>query len=115
MADAEPFQKLFTGGSIVFVGEMFGLGISFLSALVIGRLLGPEGYGAIALGSAALATVSTVVLLGMHTGIGRFLPRYDDPERRRGVLVSAFQLVLPLSILAGGVLIVFAEPIAIRA
>lgn len=115
MADAEPFQKLFTGGSIVFAGEMFGLGISFLSALVIGRLLGPEGYGAIALGSAALATVSTVVLLGMHTGVGRFLPRYDDPERRRGVLVSAFQLVLPLSILAGGVLIVFAEPIATRA
>lgn len=110
--DDEPFRKLFTGGSIVFVGEMFGLAISFLSTLVIGRLLGPEGYGAIALGSAALATVSTLVLLGMHTGVGRFLPRYDDPARRRGVLVSAFQLVLPLSLLAGGGLIVFAEPIA---
>lgn len=114
MAD-ETFRKLFAGGSIVFVGEMFGLGISFLSALVIGRLLGPEGYGAIALGAAALGTVSTVVLLGMHTGVGRFLPRYDDAEHRRGVIVSAFQLVLPLSILAGGVLIVFAEPIATRA
>lgn len=110
--DDEPFRKLFTGGSIVFVGEMFGLAISFLATLVIGRLLGPEGYGAIALGSAALATVSTLVLLGMHTGVGRFLPRYDDPERRRGVLVSAFQLVLPLSIVSGGALIVFADPIA---
>lgn len=114
MAD-ETFRKLFAGGSIVFVGEMFGLGISFLSALVIGRLLGPEGYGAISLGAAALGTVSTVVLLGMHTGVGRYLPRYEDAEHRRGVLVSAFQLVLPLSILAGGVLIVFAEPIATRA
>lgn len=112
MADDEPFRKLFAGGSIVFVGEMFGLGVSFLSTLVIGRLLGPEGYGAIALGSAALATASTLVLLGMHTGVGRYLPRYEDPTRRRGVIVSAFQLVLPLSILAGGGLIAFAEPIA---
>ncbi|MDL5362765.1 flippase [Halalkalicoccus sp. NIPERK01] len=115
MASEEPFRKLFAGGSVVFVGEMFGLGISFLSALVIGRLLGPEGYGAISLGAAALATVSTVVLLGMHTGVGRYLPRYDDPERRRGVLVSAFQLVLPLSVLSGIGLIVLAEPIAARA
>ncbi|ADJ13679.1 flippase [Halalkalicoccus jeotgali] len=115
MAEEDPFRKLFTGGSIVFVGEMFGLGLSFLSTLVIGRLLGPGGYGAIALGSAALATVSTLVLLGMHTGVGRFLPRYDDPERRRGVLVSAFQLVLPLSILSGAGLILLAEPIATRA
>lgn len=115
MADDEPFQKLFTGGSVVFAGEMFGLGISFLSTLVIGRLLGPSSYGAISLGSAALATVSTLVLLGMHTGVGRYLPRYDDPPHRRGVLLSAFQLVLPLSLLSGGLLVVFAEPIAVRA
>lgn len=114
MADGSPIRTLFAGGSVVFVGELFGLGISFLSALVIGRLLGPEGYGAISLGTAALGTVSTVVLLGMHTGVGRYLPRYADPEHRRGVLVSAFQLVLPLSILAGGALVVFADPIAAR-
>ena len=72
------FTTLFTSGSIVFVGEILGLGLSFLSSLAIGRLLGPERYGAITLGATVITASSTFVLLGMHTGVGRFLPRNDD-------------------------------------
>lgn len=87
------FSTLLTGGSIVFVGKVTGFGLSFLSALIIGRMLGPEGYGVITLGAAVITASSTFALLGMHTGIGRFLPRYENAARRRGVLLSLFQLV----------------------
>ncbi len=107
------FQTLFAGGVVVFVGKLIGLGVSFVSVVVIGRLLGPNGYGVIALGATIMTTTSTLVLLGMHNGIGRYLPRYDDVSRRRGVLVSAFQLVVPTAVVAGAAVAVFAEPIAI--
>ncbi len=107
------FQSLFTGGIVVFAGEMIGLVLSFLSSVIIGRLLGPDGYGAIALGATIITATSTFVLFGMHTGIGRYLPRYDDESSRRGVLVSAFQIALPLAALAGAGVAVFAEPIAV--
>ena len=105
-------RALFKGGSIVFLGSLVGMALSFLSIYVVGRWLGPDGYGAIVLGSTLLTAVSTLVLLGMNTGIGRYLPRYDDPERRRGVLVSGFQLVLPLSVTSAAIMIFFADRIA---
>ncbi|WP_331235398.1 flippase [Natronorarus salvus] len=108
-------RALFKGGSVVFIGSLVGMVISFVSVIVIGRLLGPTGYGAIGLGSTLLTAVSTLVLLGMNTGIGRYLPRYDDPQRRRGVLVSGFQMVLPLSVLSAAIMIFFADEIATHA
>lgn len=116
MGDASDsfLQTLFTGGVVVFLGKFIGLGVSFVSVAVIGRLLGPDGYGVIALGATLMTTTSTLVLLGMHNGIGRYLPRYDDITRRRGVLVSAFQIVVPTAVVAGAAIAVFAEPIALR-
>lgn len=107
-------RTLFAGGAVVFLGKLLGLGMSFVSVVVIGRLLGPAGYGVIALGTGVITTTSTLVLLGLHNGVGRYLPRYDEESRRRGVLLSAFQLVVPTAVIAGVGVAVFAEPIAIR-
>lgn len=107
-------QTLFAGGVVVFLGKLVGLGVSFVSVVVIGRLLGPDGYGVIALGATLMTTTSTLVLLGMHNGIGRYLPRHDDIAHRRGILVSAFQIVVPTAVVAGAAVALFAEPIAVR-
>lgn len=101
-----------SGGGIVLFGVVLELGISFLAKLLIARVLGPVNYGVVSLGVTTMVVVSTLVLLGLHTGIGRYLPRFDDPAQRRGVLLSAFQIAVPLAVAAGGVVYIFAPVIA---
>jgi O-antigen/teichoic acid export membrane protein len=106
------FSRLFASGGIIFVGMIFHLGLGFLARLVIARLIGPIAYGGVTIGIALLTTASALVVIGTDTGIGRFLPRYDDPSRRRGVLVSAYQVVIPFSVIVGIAVAVLAGPIA---
>ncbi|WP_439028733.1 flippase [Haloarchaeobius sp. DT45] len=108
------FGRLLRSGSLVLIGRILELGVSFVGAALIARLIGKVNFGAVGLGSTMLTVVGSGILLGLNTGISRFLPRYDDPERRRGVLVSAFELVLPVSVLTGVVLFIGAETIAAR-
>jgi O-antigen/teichoic acid export membrane protein len=100
------------GSSIVFVGFIVQFGLGFASRVVIARYLGQVNYGLVNIGLTVLTTTSIIVLLGLNTGISRFLPRQDRPEDRRGVLVSAFSLVVPVTILVSGAIVVFAGVIA---
>lgn len=113
MSDSDSiFRKLFKGGGIVAVGLIFELGISFFAKLLIARLFKPVNYGELSIGITMMAMVSTLTLLGLNAGIGRYLPRFDDAEKRRGVLVSGFLLAIPTSIIAGVVLAVSAPYVA---
>lgn len=105
-------SKIFTSGGILFVGLAIQLGFNFFSKLVIARFLGKVDYGSVAIGIVLLNTVTVVVLIGTNTGIGRFLPRHDTPAHRRGILLSAFQVVLPVATVVGLAITIFAEPIA---
>lgn len=105
-------STLFASGGILFVGLMIQFGIGFFAKIIIARYLGPVDYGGVALGIVLLGTVSTVVLVGTNTGVSRYLPRHDSPARRRGILLSSFQIALPLAVVAGLVIAIFAEPIA---
>ncbi|WP_254536876.1 flippase [Halomarina litorea] len=115
MGNSDPrdsLRTLFKGGSVLFLGLLLELAISFVAKLVIARVLGRVDYGAVSLGITLTAFVSTLVVLGLHTGIGRFLPRYEDPGRRKGVLLSAFELAIPLSVLVGGAIALLAPWLA---
>ncbi len=57
-------------------------------------------------------TASIIVVVGTDTGVGRYLPRFDDQERQRGVLVSAYQLVLPFAIAVAVIIALFANFLA---
>lgn len=105
-------RKLFTGGGILFFGLVVELGISFLAKAVIARFLGAVDYGAVSLGVTSLGFLSTLSLLGLQTGVGRYLPRFDEDGDRRGVLVSATTLVLPVATATGLGVAALAEPIA---
>jgi len=107
-------RALAKGGSVLFAGLVIELGISFLATLIIARVLGRVGFGAVSLGRTTMTLLSTVLLLGLDTGVGRYLPRQEGEEYRRGVLVSAAQIALPLSIVAGGVLFTAAPVLATR-
>lgn len=109
---AAPFQRIFKSSGVLFFGMAFHLGVGLLAKVVIARFLGKTEYGGVTLGITLLTTASILVVVGIDTGVSRFLPRYEDAERRRGVLVSAFHLVVPFSLFVGLAVALFAGPIA---
>jgi O-antigen/teichoic acid export membrane protein len=110
--DRDLFGTLLSGGGILFLGIVLQLGINFGAKLAIARLLGKVDYGAVSLGATLMSSVVVLVLVGTDTGVGRFLPRQDDPSYRRGVLASAFAVVMPLAVVVGVGLALFSEPMA---
>ncbi|SDD44018.1 flippase [Natrinema hispanicum] len=104
--DTRRFRDLFTGGGILFAGLVAELGLSLFSKIIIARYLGKVDYGGIALGATIVAMSSTIVLAGMHTGVARFLPRFEDPDDRHGIIYSAFAIVGGFSLaLASGIFV----------
>lgn len=77
-------RGLAKGGSVLFAGIVIELGISFLATLIIARVLGRVGFGAVSLGRTTMTLVSTVLLLGLDTGIGRYPPRRRSFPSWRG-------------------------------
>lgn len=110
----ESVRNLFKGAGVVFAGVVVELVISFVAKLLIARYLGPVDYGAVSLGLKLMTATSILVLVGLDSGIGRYLPRFDEPSRRRGVLKSALEIALPVTILASVGLFLAADPVAIR-
>lgn len=105
-------ETIFAGAGVMFVGMIADLGINYASKIAIARYLGAEDFGLVTLGNTVLTFVSILVILGLDTGISRYLPRYDDQVKTRGVLVSGFQIGLGLGIVTGLLLAILAEPIA---
>ncbi|PSQ25705.1 flippase, partial [Halobacteriales archaeon QS_8_65_32] len=47
---SDSIRTLAKGGSVLFAGIVLELGISFLATLIIARVLGRVGFGAVSLG-----------------------------------------------------------------
>ncbi|MUV90047.1 oligosaccharide flippase family protein [Halapricum sp. CBA1109] len=113
MADGDDaVRSLVKGSGIIFAGFVLENGLAFVTKVLMARLLGKTGFGELSIGIILAANVSTIFVLGLNTGVARYLPRYDDPAKRRGVLVSAFRVVVPVVVVVGALIVVFAEPIA---
>ena len=95
-------RSLMRSGGIVFLGLVVEMGLSFAAKILMARVLGPDGFGAVALGLTTFTILSYLVLIGMDTGISRFMPREDGRAFKRGVLVSGLQISVPLSLVCGG-------------
>lgn len=106
------YDDLLRSGSVVLLGLAANLVLSFVLRLIMARTLGRVDYGAIVIGISVLTMGQTVVVLGLHSGVARYLPRYDDPARRRGVIVSALQVSLPLAVGVGVLAVALAGPAA---
>jgi O-antigen/teichoic acid export membrane protein len=106
------FRALLKGGGVVFTGLVVELGVSLVAKVLIAQYLGRVDYGAVSIGVTLMAMTSTLVLVGLNIGIGRYLPRVEGTDHRRGVLVSAFQIALPLSVLVGAAVVVAAPWLA---
>lgn len=112
--DGDGFRSIFTGGWVLFAGLAAELLISLVGKVIIARYLGKVDYGGVALGATLLAMTATVVLAGIHTGVGRYLPRFDHESDRNGLVWSALIIVGSLSVLATGIGVLWADWIAVR-
>ena len=59
-----------------FAVQLVGMLLAALSQLLVGRLLGPGGYGEFVQGFSALALLGLAALLGMRTASQRFIPEF---------------------------------------
>lgn len=113
--EEENVTKIAKGAGTVFVGTGIGMFLSYLGVLLIARYLGPEGFGLISLAYTIITIASIIVLVGLADGVVRFVSYYKEDEgRRKGIVLFALKIVLPLGILASFIIFVFAELISVK-
>lgn len=105
-------RKLFKGGTIIVLGLVLDMGISFVGKVLIGQYLGTASFGAVSLGVTTLTVASTMLVFGLDTGIARYLPRKEGDSYRRGVLLSGYQIGLAVPLAFGLLMALFAGQIA---
>lgn len=110
----EAVRTLAREGILSFGGRVTELGISFIGLALIARFLGKNDFGSVAIGITTLSMFSTICVLGLQTGVGRYLPRFESAVDRRGVILSAMQMYLPVSLITGAGIFFFATPLAIE-
>lgn len=98
-----PATRRFAIGSAAAVAVYFGgVGITFLSQLLIARILGAESFGIYAYVFAWMSVLAYGAALGFQVALLRFIPAYDTKQDwglLKGVLQYAHRRVLVLSML----------------
>ncbi|MDD5455270.1 MAG: flippase [Candidatus Ratteibacteria bacterium] len=107
-------SKIAKGGGITLIGSLIGKVIFFLSQIIIARFLGIEQFGLYALGFTVVKICEIISKFGLHTGGMRFVSIYKDenPNKLKGVLISAILLSLLNGLIIGGVLFLFSKSIS---
>ncbi|HET9085522.1 MAG TPA: flippase [Candidatus Limnocylindrales bacterium] len=71
-------RKQIRGSSLLLVGRVIGLGLDFVTQVIIVRYLTKDDYGAFALALSIVAIGTTICLLGLERTVGRFAPIYHE-------------------------------------
>ncbi|MBI4611292.1 MAG: flippase [Candidatus Rokubacteria bacterium] len=96
--------QLLIGAGVVFAGQLVGRALSFFYHLLLGRVLGPVGYGAFLLGLALFTFASLLADLGLRWWVLRESATAEgrgDLGRVRGTFVGGSLVGLGGSLLAG--------------
>lgn len=111
MADAlsDTLRGILGGTLVVFVGNVIGMGSSFVTRVIAARHLAPGDYGLIVLGVTLLNIGTMVVLLGLHQGIAKRLPNTESPG---ALVLMATGLAMPLAIVAASLVLALSRPIS---
>lgn len=106
MVDREQeLSALLSSASLVLIGGIIASTAKLGERIVIGRLLSPSAYGEVSVGLAIFTFSTTIAIAGLHQGISRFLPRYDNSEHHRGVWVSGLILAGGFSLFIAAILV----------
>jgi len=112
----ESLRKIAKGAGFVLIGTIIGRAFGYGSRLIIARL-GASDYGLVALGFAVMSIVATLSMVGMQSGIVRYVSFYkgkEDKGRIKGTIISALKITLPLSFISAFILFWYAGWISIQ-
>lgn len=105
-------RTLFKSGIFLLLGLGFELAFSFIGKLLVARYLGRVDFGSVAIGITFVSTVSGIGLLGLNTGVARYIPRFESEHRQRSVMVSGYSVGMVMPIAIGAVTYFNAEWVA---
>ncbi len=115
---SQSLGKIAKGAGIGFLGTFVGLAFGYISRIVIARFLEPSGYGLISLGFAVMSIAATLSLLGLSSGVRRYISFYKgkgDEGRLKGTILCALRMSFPLSLLISVIIYAFSDVISVRA
>ncbi|HEY7736850.1 MAG TPA: flippase [Candidatus Limnocylindrales bacterium] len=103
------------GGGVVFAGKLFAWGTRFVLAVILARVLAPEGYGLYNLALTAVTIASSFAVLGLDSAVIRWVSIFDRRGDRAGML-GALQVGIGLpalvSLAIAAALVFAAVPVA---
>jgi O-antigen/teichoic acid export membrane protein len=105
------------GGSIVFMGSLFGYASQLVIGIVLTRLLGAEHYGQYKVAVIAGEMAASLALLGLDCGMVRFVALFAsrrDSAGLWGTLQIGIGLTALVSLLIGGGLYLLAPALAVQ-
>ncbi len=103
LASDQALGRIASGSALLFVGTFLGLGLNYVYAIALARLLGPEQFGLYAIGFGCFTLLSVIALAGLDSAVLRFIPearaqadtvRVARTVRATLVLASCFASVL---------------------
>jgi len=95
-------RKIAKGAGIGFTGTFIGMALGYFSRMIIARFLGPGDYGLISLGLAGMTIAATLSMVGLPTGIVRYVSFYKgkgNEGKIKGTILGALKISFPLSII----------------
>src|SRR3989344_2491007 len=93
-------KRMAKGAVIVFFGMLLSKALAYLYVALVARL-GSSEYGLLSLGISIVSFISIFSLLGLNTGIIRYISYYNgkqDDRRIKGTILSSLRLSLPVSL-----------------
>jgi len=107
--------EMVRGAGLVFILKMSGVGITFVTGILIARLLGTGGFGVFSLAMTCTTIIAVVARLGIDNAVVRttssYLARGDDGAAA-GTYKAAIRLTVPVSAVASVVVFVLAPTIS---
>lgn len=89
-------QKLFVHGGVYAVSRLLNQGVGFLLLPVLGRYLGPEGYGVFSLATTVAGIVSIVLLQGVPGAWFRLRFGQTDADKHAFDSLSVWYVIVSL-------------------
>jgi len=114
-AKSEDILTAAKGGGISFAGKLFEYVVRFAFGILIARFVGVEQYGLYTLAITVSLIASNMAMLGLQTGMVRFLPpaiREKNDQAIRGIIQICVGIPVLFSLLLAIGLYLLADPIA---
>ncbi len=108
----EKSMNIIAKGAIIFlIGAIIGKMLSFVYRIILSRM-GEQTYGEISIALALLSILSVIAILGLDTGIVRYLSQYNkdkNKEAMKGTIIFSTKTILLLSTTFGILLFLLSD------